>query len=339
MIWGNYLKNRKEISELALRDFRTIHGQKLLNDIARQALQARADGLSKNSLKHIKSFLSGIFAEAKRLDVLNAFNPMQGIKIPAAGEAADTYAYNLSEIKTMLAALKEPAWTVLLTAALTGLRKAEIRGLYWEDFDGKQLSVKRSVCNSVVSEPKTACSKAPVPVVNQLAEALEAHRRRVGKFAVGPIFQAGNGKPLNLDNLARRVIVPALSRCTVCRKQEKVHKPEGHVYLRDQALPLWHGSHAFRRGLATNLHTLKVDDKTIQAILRHANITITQDIYIKSVTEQQVDAMDTLSEKTRNLHRACNESKRAGELRMHNILKIKEMALRLVGLGRLELPT
>jgi integrase len=75
-------------------------------------------------------------------------------------EAADTYAYNLSEIKTMLAALKEPAWTVLLTAAFTGLRKAEIRGLHWEDFDGKQLSVRRSVWNSVVSEPKSVHSKA-----------------------------------------------------------------------------------------------------------------------------------------------------------------------------------
>jgi integrase len=87
----------------------------------------------------------------------------------------------LSEIKTMLAALKEPAWTVILTAALTGLCKAEIRDLYWEDFDGKQLSVKRSVWNSVVSEPKTKRRKAPVPVVNQLAEALEAHRLRMGE--------------------------------------------------------------------------------------------------------------------------------------------------------------
>jgi integrase len=203
----------------------------------------------------------------------------------------------LSEIKTMLAALKEPAWTVILTAALTGLCKAEIRDLYWEDFDGKQLSVKRSVWNSVVSEPKTKRRKAPVPVVNQLAEALEAHRLRMGKLAVGPIFRARNGKPLNLDNLVRRVIVPALSRCTVCRKLEDKHKPEGHVYQRDQSLPQWHGWHAFRRGLATNLHALGVDDKTIQAILRHSNVSLTQNIYIKSVMESQVSAMDSLSEK------------------------------------------
>jgi integrase len=44
--------------------------------------------------------------------------------------AADTYAYSLDEVKRMLAVLKEPDWTVVLTAALTGLRKGEIRGLY-----------------------------------------------------------------------------------------------------------------------------------------------------------------------------------------------------------------
>jgi hypothetical protein len=63
------------------------------------------------------------------------------------------------------------------------------------------------------------------------------------------------------------------------------------------------GWHAFRRGVATNLHDLGVDDKTIQAILRHSNIGITQNIYIKSVNKSQVSAMDALSE---NL-RICND--------------------------------
>ncbi len=59
----------------------------------------------------------------------------------------------------------------------------------------------------------------------------------------------------------------------------------------------WHGWHAFRRGLATNLHTLGVDDKTIQAILRHSNVGLTMNVYVKTVSESQVIAMDALSEK------------------------------------------
>ena len=50
-----------------------------------------------------------------------------------------------------------------------------------------------------------------------------------------------------------------------------------------------------------------MDDKTIQAILRHSNIGITQNIYIKSVNKSQVSAMDTLERKPRNLGRPCNE--------------------------------
>jgi integrase len=53
---------------------------------------------------------------------------------------------------------------------------------------------------------------------------------------------------------------------------------------------------SFRRGIATNLHQLGVADKDIQAILRHSNIGITMNIYVKSVAESQVDAMDLLGE-------------------------------------------
>jgi integrase len=124
----------------------------------------------------------------------------------------------------------------------------------------------------------------------------------MGKLAIGYIFQSGNGNPLNLDNLARRVIIPAIEKCCVCRKSEREHKTEGHMFRLDETLQ-WHGWHAFRRGLATNLHTLGVDDKTIQAILRHSNIGLTMNIYVKSVNESQVSAMDALSEKLET----CND--------------------------------
>ena len=222
---------------------------------------------------------TNVFKQAKRLGILDGLNPIQDVSIPQALEPEDTHAHDLAEIRSILSVLPEPARSVVLTAALTGLRKGEIRGLCWSDFDGTELAVNRTAWNSVVNEPKTRKSKAPIPVVRQLAEALELHRLRAGILAQPglPIFQAGNGKPLNLDNLARRVIMPAL-RCS-------------------SSLPQWHGWHAFRRGLATNLHELGVDDKTIQGILRHSNLNLTMNVYVKSVTESQVSAMDQLSEK------------------------------------------
>lgn len=161
----------------------------------------------------LQAFLSGAFKQAKRLGILDGINPVMDLSIPRAPELEeDTYAYNLSEIKTMLAVLPNPTWTVVQTAAFTGLRKSEIRGLAWENFDGKELSVKRSVWGTkklaeklegnsawggVANEPKTKRSRASIPVVKQLADSLEAHRLRMGILAQPglPIFQAGNGQP------------------------------------------------------------------------------------------------------------------------------------------------
>lgn len=147
--------------------------------------------------------------------------------------------------------------------------------------------------NSFTNEPKTNRSKAPVPVVRELADALEEHRLRMGKLAAGPIFQGGTGQPINLDNLSRRVIIPSIQRCLVCGKRPAKHKKEKHPLKLDESLQ-WHGWHAFGRGLATNLHALHVDDKTIQAILRHSNVGITQNIYIKHLAESGISAMDLL---------------------------------------------
>jgi len=67
-----------------------------------------------------------------------------------------------------------------------------------------------------------------------------------------------------------------------------------HEYIRDERSPEWRGWHAFRRGLATNLHDLRVDDKTIQFILRHSNVAVTQKCYIKSLPKQSQAAMEQL---------------------------------------------
>jgi integrase len=56
----------------------------------------------------------------------------------------------------------------------------------------------------------------------------------------------------------------------------------------------WRGWHAFRRGVATILHDLKVDDITIQHILRHSDIATTRKSYIKTLPQQTVDGMKQL---------------------------------------------
>ena len=58
-----------------------------------------------------------------------------------------------------------------------------------------------------------------------------------------------------------------------------------------------HGWYAFRRGLATNLHALGASDIVIQAILRHSNVAVTRELYIKHtvVDEHSVAAMKSVN--------------------------------------------
>jgi len=132
--------------------------------------------------------------------------------------------------------------------------------------------VKQAVWRSHVDEPKREKSKGAIPVIAQLRLFLERHRARSGNPRQGYILQSPQGKPLNLDALAKDVIRPAFEAAS---------------------LP-WYGWHAFRRGLATNLNRLGVPDKVIQQILRHANVTTTMNIYVKMVSQDATVAMKTL---------------------------------------------
>jgi integrase len=62
----------------------------------------------------------------------------------------------------------------------------------------------------------------------------------------------------------------------------------------------WHGWHAFRRGLATNLYRIGVPARTIQAILRHSNVSTTLAFYVKTSGADAVAAMERLEKEMGN---------------------------------------
>jgi integrase len=269
-IWRTHIKPR--VGEMRVRDFRTWDGERLLKRIAEES------ELSHASLKHVKSVLSAIFKHAKRTGAINGVNPVQDVSIPKARESKETHAYSLEEIYRMLALLPDPAATVVATAAFTGLRKGELRGLRWENLTTDEMQVTHSVWNRHVSDPKTRASKAPVPVISPLQRFLERHRIVMGNPQNGWIFASGQGTPLHLDNLARREIRPLLEKAGM----------------------EWHGWHAFRRGLATNLQRLGVPIKVAQRLLRQADFGTAANYYVKAVDEDAKEAM-------RRLESVCNE--------------------------------
>lgn len=158
------------------------------------------------------------------------------------------------------------------------MRPGEARGVRWEDYNGKTLTVKQSVWRKHTTDPKTASAAKPVPVIEPLRELLEELRTAEGNPLTGPILRGvQNGKPLNLDMLASETIKPAILN------------PENYA---QNAKPLtWHGYYAFRRGIATLANTVSRDPMAAKGLLRHSSVNTTLAHYIKDVPEVTKNAM------------------------------------------------
>lgn len=267
---------------MRLRDFRTVHAANTLSALA-------AKNWGRRSLQHGKSLLSGIFTYAKNLGVLDGVNPVQGAIIPRKATApAETHASTPDEVVAILDLLRRAkdiearqrlqAQTAIALMFFAGLRPGEARGANWEDYNGKTLTVKRSVWRTHSTAPKTENAAKPVPVIEPLRGLLTELRAIEDNPQTGSILRGVSGKPLNLEMLAREVIRPAISN------------PENYSSL-DAKRIQWHGYYVFRRGIATLTSSLARDPMAAKGLLRHSNVSTTLSHYIKDVPEVTENAM------------------------------------------------
>lgn len=267
--WNLYLA--PYLQKISLRDFRTVDACNLFAEIHRK------HGIGRTTLHHCKSKLSAIFTLARNQGALDAPNPIEGAMIPKKAAAPDkTHAVSPDEVIAILDILqKSGEWKARAAVALmffAGLRPGEARGICWEHFDGKRLFVSQSVWHTFTTDPKTVDAASPVPVIETLSEILADLRERDGNPSSGPILRGPSGRPMNLDNLSRRVMIPLL-------------KAAGME---------WHGFYSLRRGVATTLAGLTRDGMASKGLLRHANLSTTTRHYVKDVPENTLLAMDQL---------------------------------------------
>ena len=257
---------------------------------AQRFIEGLPQTLSHQTHLRVKNFLSGVFTWAISDGALTGTNPVDGVKVGGSTKKAvkfqgltateklqriqtnghgDTetlralkkqalseHAYTLEEVADMLGKRPEPARTVCATAAFTGLTRSELRGLKWTDYDGQTLMVQRKVWEGHIGAPKTEAREAGVYIIPLLRKILAKYKTAYPPQGDGWIFRGERLlRPLDLDNLAKREI-------------------QRHIN------GAWFGRHAFRRGLGTRLNEAGVDDKDIQSILRHADVSTTQAFYI-----------------------------------------------------------
>jgi integrase len=260
-LYNRYIARR--VAGIRLFSFRTRDAQALLNQVAAEHV------LSKMTLTHVKNFLSGAFKFAKRMGSIET-NPIRDISIPKGKASEPTYAYSNREIDAMLAVLTGTARVAVTVAAYTGLSLGELQGLQWQDIGEHELKVQRTIWHGIEGEPKTTARKDSIPLLPIVATALSVHRAE--NQATKWVFQRPyDSEPLNMANLGTAI----------------------KATLKDSGVK-WHGWHALRRGFATRLHEAGVQDRIIQALMRHSSMSVTMKHYVKAMPEANVAAMEKL---------------------------------------------
>ncbi len=184
------------------------------------------------------------------------------------------------EIRGILGELAEPARTVTMLAAITGMRRGELFGLKWEDldFDRRAIRIVRSLVDQVEGKPKTETSRKPLPMSDDLAAALAGWREQTDYAKPSDWVFASPlsfGKlPYWPDMMLRRHILPAVKRLGI---EKRI------------------GWHTFRRTAASLLMSSGSSVKTTQELMRHATADITLELYAQAVTADKREAQNALS--------------------------------------------
>jgi len=255
-IWAQHLE--KHFGKMTLREYRTHMGSQFLTSLSK--------ALCRSTVQHIRSLASGIFSHAVNLGLMES-NPWHDVKVLGKSRApGDTAHYTLEEAENIISALVDhpDCQAIMALACFTGLRPGEIQGLRWDDIDEEWVHIRRSIVRGKEGGLKTASSTASLPLIAPVKVALALWRQKAGDNE--RVF------PKYLKTVIQVTIVPALQKKGV----------------------EWKGLYAGRRGAATILTELTGDALAAKELLRHSNIGVTQQKYVKKIPEALMRGMKLL---------------------------------------------
>lgn len=255
-------------------------GKKRLCDISRADVQCfvaekRKVGYSGSYVHGMRTTLGKTLQSAVEWGYLDQ-NAARGVKVGSREPVRQRLFLSAAQSVKLITYLEEPVRTVVLVAALTGMRIGELLALRWKhvDFLREAIQIRETVSEGRFGTPKTKSSRRDVPISIVVRDALAAQRRRSQQ--TGPddlVFATRKLTPLNQKNLLRRELRPA------CAALE---------------LPLvsWH---SFRHTHATLLGEVSESLKTAQALLGHSDLETTLNVYTHPIPESQRRAVENVA--------------------------------------------
>jgi integrase len=191
-----------------------------------------------------------------------------------------------NEIKAIIAHAKGRWRPLLVTAALTGLRASELRGLRWIDVDLKAGEIhvrQRADRFNEIGEPKSEAGTRVVPMPKVVANTLREWKLQCPKGKLDLVFPTGAGNIENLTNIIYRGFMPAQVAAGVVTEDGKAKYTGLHCLRHFYAS--WCINRAEEGGLG-------LPAKNVQTRLGHSTIAMTLDCYghlFKSETSKGLD--------------------------------------------------
>jgi len=272
----------REIYSFLLRKHLTPRfGDQRLCDISRVEIQQYLleklkQGFAWETTNHLRNLMSKVLGTAISWNYL-ADNVVRGVKMPERSLKRPHQFLNVDEVKRLITACNEPTRTIVLLAAMTGLRIGEILALRWKriDFIGETLVVAETCFMGHFGTPKTRASRREVPLSHAVVEALKAHySHSINRSPEALVFATRHGGPLVSNNLRKRGLQSACKRAGLPRIN-------------------WH---VLRHTHGTLLHVQGTPLKVAQAQLGHSHMATTLEVYTHASVIAQRDAVNLLDE-------------------------------------------
>jgi integrase len=234
--------------------------------------------LAGGTKEKIRDAMSSVFNHAIRWEFTDRnpiAGPTRGSGVRVSGKRERTPdILDVEEMQKLLAALEVREKAIFFLDMPSGLRRGELAGLQWGDFDFKNLhvSVTRSLVDQHVGPVKTEASRKLMPIDDYVARDLLAwydmtpYKSPSDYVWATDANRAGTkrGKqPVWLSTVMRDHIQPAARKLGISKKIS------------------WH---TFRHTFSSVLKANGEDVKVVQELLRHSTARMTLDTYTQALS-------------------------------------------------------
>jgi integrase len=254
------------------------------------------ESLQNPTLDKYRRVMALVYKHAQRHQLISRTqdsNPMKFVRQSCQG-MYEAIVLTAEETLRILQEIKEQdVRTLVLLIAGTGLRISEALALRWNDIDwaASKIAIRRAWTQGQFGDPKTMASKAAVPMGPLLAAVLNAWRAQTAYSKTADFVFASErmkGKqPRTANVMTEDHLRPAAARAGILKSRLQ----NGKLVECD---PRRFGFHNLRHSLASLLVNGGEDPKTAQALLRHANVSTTLQMYVHPDPEKTLAAQERI---------------------------------------------